>query len=76
MILPAQPYIIRKATVHPAWPSFTSERGRSIVYGPQICPRTIDILGRFAGPLMDPKFTEQDTADIIAAVRKVYKQMA
>jgi 8-amino-3,8-dideoxy-alpha-D-manno-octulosonate transaminase len=76
VVLPAQTYIIRKSTVHPAWPSFTSERGRAIKYGPETCPRTIDILGRFSGPLMDPKFTRQDTEDIVAAIRKVWPRMA
>jgi 8-amino-3,8-dideoxy-alpha-D-manno-octulosonate transaminase len=76
VVLPAQPYIIRKSTVHPAWPSFTSERGRAMKYGPETCPRTIDILGRFSGPLMDPKFTREDTDDIVAAVRKVWPRMA
>lgn len=72
VILPTLPHVIKKVTVHPNWPSFTSERGRSIQYGPQCCPRTLDILGRFAGVSMDPKFTEQDCQDIIKAIRKVY----
>jgi 8-amino-3,8-dideoxy-alpha-D-manno-octulosonate transaminase len=72
VILPIQPHIENKVTVHPAWPSFTSERGRSIRYGKECCPRTIDILSRFAGPSMDPKYTRQDTDDIVAAIRKVY----
>jgi len=71
-ILPIQPYIEHKRTVHPAWPSFTTERGRAIQYGAACCPRTLDILSRFAGPSLDPKFTEHDTADIVAAIRKVY----
>jgi hypothetical protein len=75
-ILPVQPYIEKKITVHPAWPSFTSERGRSIRYGAACCPRTIDILNRFAGVLMDPKFTRRDTDDIAAAIRKVYSAMS
>lgn len=73
--LPTLPYVINKKTVHPAWPSFTSARGKSIKYGPEICPRTIDILQRFAGPYLDPKFTKRDTDDIIAAVRKVYPKV-
>jgi dTDP-4-amino-4,6-dideoxygalactose transaminase len=76
VILPTQPYVMRKATVHSAWPSFTSPRGRAIQYGPAACPRTIDILSRFAGPLIDPKFTRQDTADIVAAVRAAYSRVA
>ena len=63
-------------TVHPAWPSFTSERGRAIQYGAGCCPRTIDVLNRFAGVLLDPKFTKRETDDIIAAIRKVYPQIA
>jgi 8-amino-3,8-dideoxy-alpha-D-manno-octulosonate transaminase len=72
VILPIQPHIEKKISVHPAWPSFTSERGRAIRYGTACCPRTIDILGRFAGVSLDPKFTRQDTDDIVAAIRKVY----
>jgi 8-amino-3,8-dideoxy-alpha-D-manno-octulosonate transaminase len=72
VLLPTQPHIEKKQTVHPAWPSFTSERGRAIRYGAACCPRTIDILSRFAGVLMDPKFTSRDTDDIVAAIRKVY----
>jgi dTDP-4-amino-4,6-dideoxygalactose transaminase len=74
--LPISPYIEKKVTVHPAWPSFTSPRGRAIQYGPKCCPRTTDILSRFAGPLLDPKFTRSDTDDIVAAIRKVYPRVA
>jgi 8-amino-3,8-dideoxy-alpha-D-manno-octulosonate transaminase len=72
VLLPTQPHVEKKQTVHPAWPSFTSERGQSIRYGAACCPRTIDILSRFAGVLMDPKFTKRDTDDVVAAIRKVY----
>ena len=74
-ILPVQPFIEHKRTVHPAWPSFTSERGRAIQYGAASCPRTIDILSRFAGVSLDPTFTVKDTDDIVAAIRKVYPQI-
>jgi 8-amino-3,8-dideoxy-alpha-D-manno-octulosonate transaminase len=72
VILPVVPEIENKVTITPAWPSFTSPRGKSIRYGRECCPRTIDILSRFAGVMMGPKYTEQDTADAVAAVRKVY----
>lgn len=72
VILPTLPHVIKKVTVHPKWPSFTVGRGATIKYGPEICPRTLDILRRFAGVSMDPKFTEQDCQDIIKAIRKVY----
>lgn len=72
VLLPTQPHIEAKRTLHPKWPSFTSRRGRAIQYGAASCPRTIDILNRFGGVLLDPKFTRQDTADVVAAIRKVY----
>ena len=74
-ILPIAPHVEHKRTVHPAWPSFTSERGRAIQYGAACCPRTIDILNRFAGVSLDPTFTARDTDDIVAAIRKVYPQI-
>jgi 8-amino-3,8-dideoxy-alpha-D-manno-octulosonate transaminase len=72
VILPVQPYIENKVTLHPAWPSFTSERGRSIQYGASCCPRTNEILGRVACVPLDPTYTRQDVDDIITAIRKVY----
>jgi 8-amino-3,8-dideoxy-alpha-D-manno-octulosonate transaminase len=71
-ILPTVRHIENKETLRPGWPSFTLGRGRTIQYGAAACPRTIDIWNRYVGIAMDPKFTEQEIADIIAAVRKVY----
>lgn len=76
VVLPIQPHIERKATVHPAWPSFTSPRGRSIRYGADCCPRTIDILDRYAGVALDPKFADSDIGDIVSAVCKVWPKIA
>jgi len=72
VILPIVPEIVEKVTVTPRWPSFASERGKSIRYGAECCPRTIDILSRYAGVMMSPKYTERDTADAVTAIRKVY----
>lgn len=72
VILPVQNYAEKKLAVHPEWPSFRVGRGPQIRYGTASCPRTIDILGRFGGVLLDPKFSEADTRDIVAAIRKVY----
>ena len=72
VILPVQNYAEKKLAVHPEWPSFRVGRGPEIRYGAATCPRTIDILGRFGGVLLDPKFSEADTRDIVAAIRKVY----
>lgn len=71
-ILPADPRIAAKATIHPAWPSFQSEAGKAIRYGAESCPRTIDILNRHAGVIMDPNWSEEDVKDVIKAIRKVF----
>lgn len=76
VVLPVLPYIEKKITVHPAWPTWSSPRGKSIQYGAASCPRTLDILDRFAGPAIDPKFTRRDIDDIVAAIRKVYPTVA
>ncbi|MGQ9504010.1 MAG: DegT/DnrJ/EryC1/StrS family aminotransferase [Thermogutta sp.] len=71
-ILPIDKRIENKVTVHPEWPSFRSQRGREIRYGAECCPRTIDIINRFGGVIMDPNFTEDELKDIVRAIRKVY----
>jgi 8-amino-3,8-dideoxy-alpha-D-manno-octulosonate transaminase len=76
VILPVVPQIEQKRTVHPKWPSFTSDRGKTIQYGAACCPQTIDVLNRFAGVPIDPKFAVADVDDIVAAIRKVYPQVA
>ena len=76
VVLPVQSYIERKVTAHPGWPTWTSARGRAVRYGAASCPRTLDILSRFAGPAMNPKYSDQDVTDIIAAIRKVYPRVA
>ena len=75
VILPVVPYIENKVAMHPAWPTWTSPRGREIRYGASSCPRTIDILSRFAGVAIGPKYTRDDIDDIVAAVRKVYPKV-
>ena len=72
VILPIDKRIESKATVHPEWPSFRSPAGKAIRYGSECCPRTIDIIGRQGGVIMDPNFSHDDVQDIIAAIRKVY----
>lgn len=72
-VIPVQPYAERKLTVHPAWPAFTSPHGKAMQYGAASCPKTLDVLSRFGGVALDPKYTESDTRDIVAAIRKVYR---
>ncbi len=72
VIVPTQAYAEHKLTSHPNWPSFTSERGRSIRYGALCCPKTIDNNQRCATIKLDPKFSRSDVDDIVAAIRKVH----
>lgn len=72
VILPVDKLIESKVTAHPDWPSFNTPRGKAIQYGAACCPKTIDIIGRFGGVLMDPKYTKKDCDDVVAAIRKVY----
>jgi dTDP-4-amino-4,6-dideoxygalactose transaminase len=69
VILPTQPQIMAKRTVHPNWPSWQAGRGKTIRYGPESCPKTLDILGRFGGVGIDPKWTAKETDQVVAAIR-------
>jgi len=75
VILPTAERIANKATLHPAWPTFQSAEGKAMRYGAECCPRTIDVLGRFAGVMIDPSYTKAELGDIIRAIRKVYLGM-
>jgi 8-amino-3,8-dideoxy-alpha-D-manno-octulosonate transaminase len=76
VLLPTQPYVEQKRTVHPAWPSFTSEHGRAIRYGAECCPRSIAVLDRYAGVPIGPRYTPADLDDNVAAIRKSHTTVA
>jgi len=71
-LLPIAPYIEAKMGLEQGWPSFSTPRGKEVPYGAACCPNTLDIWNRYVEIYMDPKFSDQDVNDIIAAVRKVY----
>lgn len=75
VILPTDSRIENKVTIHPDWPSFQSPQGKAIRYGRESCPRTIDVLGRQGGVIMDPNFSDEDLGDVVRAIRKVYLAM-
>jgi 8-amino-3,8-dideoxy-alpha-D-manno-octulosonate transaminase len=72
VVLPVAPHIAKKDPPEADWPSFATPNGKAIQYGPTCCPRTAEIRNRYVGIPTDPKYTDQDVADVIAAVRKVY----
>jgi 8-amino-3,8-dideoxy-alpha-D-manno-octulosonate transaminase len=75
VVLPLTPAVMEKRAHHPDWPTWNTPRGRAIEYGEKSCPKTLAVLNRFSGVGLDPKYTEQDTADIVAAIRKVYPRV-
>ncbi len=74
-ILPTSERVAMKATIHPDWPSFNTPEGKAIEYGAACCPKTIDVLNRHGGVTIGPKYSEEDVADVIKAIRKVYLAM-
>jgi len=72
VLLPIHESVMGKQTRHPRWPSFTSPEGRAIKYGPDSCRQTLGIFDRFVQVRMGPKYTEQMTDRIVAAIREVY----
>ncbi|MDZ7637618.1 MAG: DegT/DnrJ/EryC1/StrS family aminotransferase, partial [Bryobacterales bacterium] len=72
VILPLQSHIIAKRAPHAKWPTWNSPEGRAVKYGPEASPQTLRVLDRFAGVSLDPKMSEADTRDVVAAIRKVY----
>jgi 8-amino-3,8-dideoxy-alpha-D-manno-octulosonate transaminase len=71
-LLPIVPHIEAKQGLEEGWPSFSTPHGKEITYGAQCCPKTQEILDRYVEIYMDPKFSDQDVNDVVAAVRKVY----
>jgi 8-amino-3,8-dideoxy-alpha-D-manno-octulosonate transaminase len=76
VVLPTQPHIMAKRTVHPRWPSWEIGRGKDIKYGEADCRKTVDVLGRFGGVQVDPKWTRKETDQVVAAVRKACQAVA
>jgi len=75
VILPLKPFIANKQPPEPGWPSFATAEDKAIPYGAACCPHTIDMWNRYVGVPMDPKYSDQDVADIVAAIRKVYPEI-
>ena len=71
-LLPVVPHIEAKQGLEDGWPSWSTPHGKEISYGKQCCPKTLEIWDRYVEIYMDPKYSDQDVSDIIAAVRKVY----
>jgi len=71
-ILPTMEYIADKVAPHPLWPSFNTPRGKAMQYGPDCCPRSVDLKNRYASMYLGPKWTDADLDDVVAAVTKVH----
>jgi 8-amino-3,8-dideoxy-alpha-D-manno-octulosonate transaminase len=75
VVLPISPYVESKQQPHPAWPTFSSPRGKAVRYGAQCCPRTIDLAQRSATLSIGPKYSDDDVKDIVSAVTKVHSAL-
>ncbi len=73
VVLTVAPYIENKVAPHPAWPTFSTPRGKAMRYGAECCPRTLDIFERTATLTIGPKYLPDDLNDIVAAITKVHQ---
>ncbi len=76
VLLPVEESVISKRTRHSNWPSFSSPEGKSIQYGPETCPQTLDIFDRFVQVRMGAQYTEKIDTHIIDAIRRVHGAVA
>jgi 8-amino-3,8-dideoxy-alpha-D-manno-octulosonate transaminase len=74
-ILPTMEYIAEKVAPHPLWPSFNTPRGKAMQYGPDCCPRSVDLKNRYASMYLGPKWTNADLDVVVAAVTKVHEAL-
>ena len=73
VLLPIAESVINKRTRHPDWPSFNSEEGKNIKYGPDSCRQTLEIFDRFVQVRVGAKYTERINNYIIDNICQVYK---
>jgi 8-amino-3,8-dideoxy-alpha-D-manno-octulosonate transaminase len=50
--------------------------GDPVTYGPEMCPRSLDLLGRAVHLNVNPLFTDDDIAETVAGLNKVLKALA
>jgi 8-amino-3,8-dideoxy-alpha-D-manno-octulosonate transaminase len=76
VLLPLAESVINKRTRHPDWPSFNSDEGRKIKYGPDSYRQTLGIFDRFVQVRVGPKYTERINNYIVDNIRQVCKALA
>jgi 8-amino-3,8-dideoxy-alpha-D-manno-octulosonate transaminase len=76
VLLPIAESVINKRTRHPDWPSFNSEQGKQIKYGPDGCRQTLGIFDRFVQVRVGAKYTERINNYIIDNIHQVYRSLA
>ena len=74
-VLPNRTYIANKIVPHPNWPTFNTPRGKTIQYGAECCPRTLDMKNRYASMYLGPKWNDEDLDAVVAAVTKVHQAL-
>jgi len=75
-LLPIEESVVNKRMRHPDWPSFISQQGREIQYGPDSCKQTLDVFDRFVQVRVGAKYTQRINDYIIDSIRDVYNSLA
>jgi 8-amino-3,8-dideoxy-alpha-D-manno-octulosonate transaminase len=71
VLLPIEESVINKRCRHPAWPSFTDGPGREIRYGPESCPRTLEIFDRFVQVRIGSNYTPRIDDYLVEQIRAI-----
>lgn len=68
--------MLHKTPVSPARDPWRDPRYQgSVAYAPDMCPRTLDILSRTVAVSLNQRMTEEHTAVLTAAIKKVARAL-
>lgn len=76
VLLPIEESVVNKRTRHANWPSFNSEEGKKIQYGPDCCRQTLEVYDRFVLVRIGAKYTQRIDDYLIDTIRRVYRDIA
>jgi 8-amino-3,8-dideoxy-alpha-D-manno-octulosonate transaminase len=66
-----RPILTKKSLSKTGWPYVPPLYQGSVSYAPDMCPRSLDLLGRTVHLNVNPLYTEDDVTEIIAGLQKV-----
>jgi len=65
------PVLNKKSLSATGWPFVPPLYQGSVTYAPDMCPRSLDLLGRTVHLDVNPLYTDEDVTEIIDGLRKV-----